>query len=79
MVMKVIRKARNEGVRVERVIKMPLIHRPDGEGRTIMGAAFVVRVVREKVALSKSVFLECWLLRRDNVKGTSVTDTQLAY
>ena len=43
MVMKVIRKARNEGVRVERVIKMPLIHRPNGEGRTIMGAAFVVR------------------------------------
>ena len=46
MVMKVIRKARNEGVRVERVIKMPLIRRPNGGragGRTIMGAAFVVR------------------------------------
>ena len=51
MVMKVIRKARNEGVRVERAIKMPLIHRPNGErqeGRTIMGAAFAVKVGGEK-------------------------------
>ena len=59
MVMKVIRKARNEGVRVERVIKMPLIHRPNGGGaggRTIMGAAFVVRVVREKVAHTQVSF-----------------------